>query len=428
MTPFLRIPGRGSRRSDHLNRLVVIAAVFGIGLGGWGLWLETEEYLDRAASREKITKACEGLVDPDRVLGLNGGTARARPGSEPDDSMFDLDDPDALAMMPTGCLIYRVGDPGTSYEHFKLSVWPTPSDRFAQIVDGWDDPFSERMSARTGGLTREADTSAPYPLGDGRLGVYYDDFVIVKALCSDKPGDKTSLNVMTVARYSETEPVTDADRHTLAELARTAAERAAAKVGCAATLPALPAELPTPTERLVNAESAKGSCGWYADFVAERDRVRLPDRALTAPVGARALEESCLLAVSDKEVSRIWSGLTEDEIGSSSLRDVLRTAPWWLRTESYFGDEAHEVKAQDFGSEQRPIDHGTAGADKDAKVWWASSLCDGQPAVHTLSVEYPYEKYIRQLLQPLFRAYVTDVAARRGCRDVKLPAASTFTS
>ncbi|MFF3336222.1 hypothetical protein ACFYWX_43040 [Streptomyces sp. NPDC002888] len=424
--PFLRIPGRGTRRSDQLNRLVVIAAVFGIGLGGWGLWLETDEHLDRAASREKITKACDGLVDPDQVLGLNGGTARARPGSEPNDSMFDLDNPNALATMPTKCLIYRVGDPGTSYEHFLLSVWPTPSDEFAQIVDGWDDPFSHRMTDRTGDVTREADTSAPYPLGDGRLGVYYDNFVLVKAVCSDRPSGKTSINAMTVARYSPATRVTDTDRHTLAELARTAAERAAAKVGCKADLPALPAELPTASRALVNAQSAKGSCGWYADFVAHNGRGRLPDRALTAPVATHSPEESCLLAVSDEGVSRIWSGLTEKETGSTSLRDVQRYAPWWLRTESYFGDEASEVKTQRFGRDQTSIDPAKAGFADGANVWWAVSTCDGQPAVHTLSVEYPYEKHIRQQLQPLFRAYVTAVTARRGCTDVRFPPGSTF--
>jgi hypothetical protein len=424
--PLLRIPGRGSRRSDHLNRLVVIAAVFGIGLGGWGLWLETDEHLDRAASREKITTACDGLVDPDQVLGLNGGTARARPGSEPNDSMFDLDNPNALATMPTRCLIHRVGDSGTSYEHFLLSVWPTPSDEFAQVVNGWDEPFSERFVDRKGDLTREADTTAPYPIGDGSLGVYYDDFVMVKAPCSDTPGDKTSINVMTVARYSATTRVTDTDRHTLAELARTAAERTAAKVGCGTALPALPAELPTPSSRLVNTKSRNGSCGWYAGFVAEEGRGRLPDRALTAPLGTHTPQESCLLAVSDDGVRGIWSGLTKDEIGSRSMSDVLRLAPWWLRTDSFFGDEAREVKAQGVGTEQSPLDPGTAGVSQDANVWWASSTCDGRPAVHTLSVQYPYETYVRQRLEPLLRAYVTDVAARRGCTDLEFPSGSTF--
>ncbi len=409
----------------YLNVLMCLAVV-GMGVGGWGLWTAIDERLDRATSREKITKACDGLVDPDQVLGLNGGTARARPGSEPNDSMFDLDNPNALATMPTECVIYRVADSDRTYGHFLLSVWPTPSDEFAQIVSGQDDPFFERTIDRTGDLTREADTSAPHPLGDGRLGVYYDNVVLVKAVCSDKPSGKTSITAMTVARYHGTAQVTDADRHTLAELARTAAERAAAKVGCETTLPALPAELPTASSALVHAESAKGSCGWYADFIARKGRGRLPDRALTAPVASHSPEESCLLAVSDDGVRDIWSGLTSKERGRGSLQTVLGSSPWWLRAESYFGDEAGEVKAKGIGREQTPIDPTRAGFSDDANVWWAVSTCDGQPAVHALSVQYRYGKHIRQHLQPLFRTYVTDVTARRHCTDLRFPSDSTF--
>jgi hypothetical protein len=420
---FLRIPGRGGRLSDRLNRLVVITAVLGIGAGGWGLWLETEEHLDRAASREKITKACDGLVDPDPVLGLDGGTDRARPGSGGDDVMIDLDaleDPDALATLPQKCVIYRVGEPGTSYSHFQLSVWQTPSDEYAQIVDGWDDPF-ERWTHEANS-TREAADSAEYPLGDGRLGVYYDNAVAVKAVCANEPDDVTSLNAMTIAHYAEETEVTDADRRTLAALARTAAERLAARTGCTTELPALPAELPTPSKRLTAAASAKGTCAWYAEYIEDQGRGRLPDRALATPAGARAPEESCLLAVGDEEVDRIWSGLGEKEIGD---RDTPGT-PWWLRTESFFGDESGEVEAEGLGSDQTPLDPGTAGFDGTANVWWASSTCAREPAIHTLSVEYPYAKYIRPRLRALFKAYVDDVAARRGCTGVKFP--SDFTS
>ncbi|MFJ2233079.1 hypothetical protein [Streptomyces sp. NPDC087859] len=412
---FLRIPGRGGRLSDRLNRLVVITAVLGIGAGGWGLWLETEEHLDRAASREKITKACDGLVDPDPVLGLDGGTDRARPGSDEDDVMFDLADSDALGTLPQKCVIYRVGEPGTSYNHFQLSVWQTPSDEYAQIVDGWDDPF-ERWTHEADG-TREAATSAAYPLGDGRLGTYYDNAVAVKAVCANEPDHVTSLNAMTIAHYAEDTEVTDADRRTLAALARTAAERLAARTGCTTELPALPAELPTPSKRLTAAASARGTCAWYAAHIEDEGRGRLPDRALATPAGAHAPEESCLLAVADEEVDRIWSGLGDKEIGD---RDTPGT-PWWLRTESFFGDEAGEVEAEGLGTDQTPLAPGTAGFDDTASVWWASAICAGEPAIHTLTVPYPYERYIRPRLRALFKAYVDDVAARRGCTGVKFP-------
>ncbi|WP_052745245.1 hypothetical protein [Streptomyces sp. WM6386] len=398
---------------------MVITGVLGIGLGGWGLWLETDAYLDRADSRDKISRACDGLVDPDRVLGLDGGTDRALPGSGKGDVMFDLDLPAALATLPAKCRIYRVGDPGTSYEHFSLSVWATPSDEYAQVADGWVDPFQARIYDRVDDVTREADRSVSYPLGDGRLGVYTDVSVSVKAVCTNKPESKTSVNAMTVARYAlDDEPVTDADRRTLAELARTAAERAAAKTGCTTTLPALPSELPAPGRRLTDAGAAKGTCGWYAD----RRGGRLPDLALSAPTASHATEERCLLAVSEDARSRIWSGLSDKERGQSSRRHTA----WWLKTESYFGDEAGEVVAEGIGTTQRPLDPGTAGALPGAGVWWASSTCDGEPAVHTLTVEYPYQKFIRPHLRELFKAYVDDVATRRGCTGVKFP--TDFTS
>ncbi|AVH57842.1 MULTISPECIES: hypothetical protein, partial [Streptomyces] len=400
--------------------------MLGLGAGGWGLWLETEEHLDRAASRERITRACDGLVDPDKVLGLNGGAVRARPGSGDEDGMSDLDAPEALATLPTECEIYRVGDPGTSYNHFLLSVWQNPSDDLANLVSGWDDPFWTRMYERADDLTLVADDAAPHPLGDGRLGSYYDHSVIVKAVCTDAEGDTTSVNAQTVAKYFEDTEVTDADRRTLAELARTAAERAAAKLGCTTTLPVPQEELPTPRKRVADAESAGGSCGWYAELIKADGRGRLPDRALAAPVGAHSHEESCLLAMSEKGVRALWPDLTEDEVHSAELRDVLHVAPWWLRTTSYFGDEAAEVKAESHGTGQTALTPGTAGRSRDANVWWASSTCAGQPALHTLSIDYPYDDIVKERLQSLFKAYVADVAARRDCTDVKFPATSTF--
>ncbi|WP_329337383.1 hypothetical protein OG866_23060 [Streptomyces sp. NBC_00663] len=419
---YWRIPGRGGRLSDRLNQLVVITAVFGIGAGGCGLWLETDEALDRAGSREKITRACAGLVDPDRVLGLNGGIDRARPGGDADDVMFDFDAVSTpLATMPTECVIYRVGDPGTSYDHFALSVWATPSDDYAQVVDGWDDPFDARARDGSDDVTREASRSPAYPLGDGRLGTYGDRSVSVKARCADEPEDKTSIDVQATALYADDEtPLSDADRRTLAELARTAAERAAAKTGCTTELPALPAELPSPSAKLTAAGTAKGTCAWYAG----RLDSRLPDRALDAPTGARVFEESCLLAVSEKEAGEIWSALSDKERGDSSEPYT----PWWLKTESFFGDEAGEAVAEGVGTDQRRLDPGTAGVDTEANVWWASSTCAGEPALHTLSVPYPYEKYIRPHLRELFQAYVDDVAARRDCTGLKFPGATDFSS
>lgn len=61
-------------------------------------------------------------------------------------------------------------------------------------------------------------------------------------------------------------------------------------------------------------------------------------------------------------------------------------------------------------------------------IWWASSVCDGKPAIHTLSLgNRSYGKHAARHFEPVFRAYVEDVTRRRGCTDVRLPDADAFT-
>jgi hypothetical protein len=39
---------------------------------------------------------------------------------------------------------------------------------------------------------------------------------------------------------------------------------------------------------------------------------------------------------------------------------------------------------------------------------------------------YPYERIVSRQMRDMLRAYVADVAKRRGCTDAKLPPASAF--
>lgn len=57
-------------------------------------------------------------------------------------------------------------------------------------------------------------------------------------------------------------------------------------------------------------------------------------------------------------------------------------------------------------------------------VRWASSVCGGRPAVHLMQVSFPYDDLLRDRLESLFRAYVEDATARRGCTGVTFPKAS----
>lgn len=67
---------------------------------------------------------------------------------------------------------------------------------------------------------------------------------------------------------------------------------------------------------------------------------------------------------------------------------------------------------------------GTAGGG--FSTWWASSVCAGEPAIHTLRVDGGYEPLVRDRLRALFRAYVVDVVERRGCTDLVFPGKSDF--
>lgn len=434
MTPFSRLlpPDRGSRPRNLFNQLVALTAVFGIGAGGWGLWLEKAEHDDRRLSRQRIRQACAGLVDPDRVLDLNGGTPRAIVGGGANDS-FTPESLDAPENLPARCVIYRVGAPGTSYAHFTLSVHTNPSTHAANVVGDTVHPFENRADDNATDLTRQADHSPDYPLDypaedDGRLGHYNDDSATFKVRCKRSATAKknvTSVNVVTEAPYDD---VSFTDRLTLIELASAAAYKAADRVGCTPTktYPSSYARLWIPDPELKDAYEAEGSCRWYAVFLGlEGDLGRLPDRALGARnPGEHTFKETCLLAASPAQVRRVWPELPKQRI--LTLDAVLDHSPWYLQTDSFFGDEAREVQAQAFGGDRTDLRPGTAGRAELAPVWWASSTCDGEPAVHTLTVSGSYEKAIAPRLRPLFQAYVDHITAARDCTEIEFPPSSAF--
>ncbi|WP_055717381.1 hypothetical protein [Streptomyces torulosus] len=409
---------------------MALTAVAGLALSGWAVWLEAEEHRDRQASRARITDACAGLVDPDRVLGLHGGTTRAVQGSDATE-WFTKD------TTPGRCVIYRVGEPGTTYGHFRMEVWTNPAEWVTNVVGAAVHPFEQRSRrasdpAASGpvDVTRRADHSPDYPLDnpgedDGRLGHYDDDSVTFKVTCEKPKNDITSVNVRTQADY---EDVSFQDRLTLIELAADAAHKAADHFRCTPEqrLPVTFARLWIPDTELKAAASAEGSCRWYADFLrAEGDDVRLPDRALASPAGEHSFKETCLLATSPTRVKRAWPTLSEERV--PDLDEVLHTSPWHLQTDSFYGDEAREVTPTAFGDRGSRIRPGTAG-EFSGSVRWASSTCAGEPAVHTLSVSTSYADVAGPRLRALFRAYVDRVTAARDCEDITFPTPSDLPS
>ncbi|MFJ8189646.1 hypothetical protein ACIQ8D_07650 [Streptomyces sp. NPDC096094] len=58
--------------------------------------------------------------------------------------------------------------------------------------------------------------------------------------------------------------------------------------------------------------------------------------------------------------------------------------------------------------------------------WWASSVCDGKPQIHTMTVSLGYDSIMIPRMEQVFRAYADDVTDRRHCADLVFPESSTF--
>ncbi|MFF9275420.1 hypothetical protein [Streptomyces griseosporeus] len=394
----------------------------GIGLSLYAGWLTVDDARDRASSEREISTACDRLVSPAEVMDLRGGMIRATA------STYDADRIDTHKLS-SSCTIYKVPGPGQTVGLFTLSVrGSSASEPLNKIYnDILGDPFYDLDA---GGRNAKRDITAvadrrpePQPLGVGTLGWYNNWYTMVRAECG--PGSRATaprlLHVMARADY---EDVSAADRRRLARIARSATERLASRIGCRTRLPALPdGSLPEAPSALRPARAAGGSCGWFARRFAGRAQVQgkpLPDRVLEVPTRSANPVEGCLLAVSPEPMRQAISRLPEKK------RELVRSdlTHWWVRTVSYFGSEAAAVGFRDLGKDQF-IKPGTVGHNR--TLWWASSVCAGQPAVHTVFSDFTYADSLDpQTRSDLFHAYVDDITKRRGCTHVKYPAMKDF--
>ncbi|MFD3475977.1 hypothetical protein [Streptomyces sp. NPDC058695] len=397
------------------RRLWQTMAVGGIGLSLYAGLLTVDDVRDRASSERDIAAACDHLVSGEQVMDLQGGMVRAK-SSGYDEYRLDARD------LPSACTIDKVGGSHRTTDLFRLIVESSDSEPVNMIGDRGS-PFStfdgyQPKDDVTAVADREPEA---WPLGDGTLGSYMNFRTTIRAECGPGSGKAAPrlLNVTAVARYPE---VSAEDLRRLAHIAREATQQLTLRIGCRTQLPALPERMTAVPSKLRPVASATGSCRWARQLVKEQRQGRLPDRALTIPAREANPAEGCLLAVSPGRVRAIADGLDPDQRDYAD--GALTQSPWWLRTVSYFGAEAESVGYDDIG-DTVILKPGTAGG-KDG-TWWASSICDGKPALHTISTDHIYDDILgHKTLSSLFRAYVDDITTRRGCTHVTYPAAKDF--
>lgn len=182
-------------RGRRLGTVGVLAVVAAAGVCGWFLY---DGNRTRADSRAEIRQACQGLVDPDRVMRLG----------RPSDKV----------------------DAGERGDHLCVL-------RRAVTFEGQEDMdayFSLTLTSSSGAVS-----------GDGRFEYDGGRNVAVTAKCA-RPVEGTGVTSVRATATSEYERTDFADPRELAALAREAALRAAARQGCETGLPEVPQDLKAP--------------------------------------------------------------------------------------------------------------------------------------------------------------------------------------
>ncbi|WP_234008095.1 hypothetical protein [Streptomyces sp. UNC401CLCol] len=394
--------------------LLCLAAVVALGWWGRETWLTVE-------ARQQIDDACGGLVPAERVLSLSpaGDTLTHRDSEE---GTIDLDDG-----LPQNCEIFST-EAGEAYGtnsgerwFFTGAMGVLPAG--PQVAD---DPLDVLLDPH-GGPTH------PYqPLGGGITGIVTDSGVVVELPCAEGEADGRPVTALwaraelmvTKPPFSENGQLTDHDRDVLAETAVTTANNLADRLGCADRLPDPPENIPALPEGPVPASRAEGTCAWYREGDFARS-VRFPDQVLQSRTDDRLWDERCVLVLGAERAAGLYNAEVENQ--SYLLRP---TAPgqWFVSLHTYSGERARNVLlTSTYGDEKpEPARPGGAGRSSEDPVWWASSVCAGQPQVHTMTLALGYDQVIPAEIKKVFRAYVTDVTERRGCTDVVLPKSSDF--
>lgn len=406
------LPDRGRWR-NAVNVLLCIAALGGIGLAGWSLYDSARTWQHRGESRTAIREACADLLDADAVMRLDGGRDWLVPSEVTRREHLDL------RQLPDECVLlspYEAYGKTRWTTYFGLKVHALPQQGL-HVLDTDDEPFRRPgPQAADKDVTDEVADPLPAPLGDGSGGSYSARTVSVTAVCARPVAGVSAYRASATARYGDP---TDRERRALAAMARRAAVTAAERNGCAATAPELPATLPAQGRTLGPAEQGAGSCAWYAAFLRGRqDRERLPDKALGAPVSEHGASESCVLALDTDTRTDIQARLMAEGVETGGPSDRW-TNPWWLRTFSYFGDDAAGITMEAGARKGAAIAPGQAG--REYRLLYAAATCQGRPAVLGMTVAFRYDGVLGPRFDEVFKAYATETVTRRGCTGLVLP-------
>ncbi|MER6345034.1 hypothetical protein ACWC10_06345 [Streptomyces sp. NPDC001595] len=394
-----------------MNVVLCLAAVAGTGFGGSVLW-------DEWRTHREVADGCAGLVAVDDVRDMDYAERDLRQSEQ-----LDLSD------LPSSCTLRNAGTGDRRYgiPLLRLRVDAGPERESANVVtrDGFERPERwQRMEVPAGG-------GVPALVGTGAT--------TVRLGCPDgtyQDGPVGTLEVTARAAYTglwsyEGRTPSEDERHRVASVAVRAANEAAGKLGCSARAAALPSRLPA-VPALGPAARATGTCAWYARLNSPAaERPWLPEQVMATAATDEAWRERCVLAMTTGRAQTLFDRSYDSDSSRASFRPGLEPQyDWWADVQTFYGQDTPDVYLTDVAlrdADDRPVAPGTAGrGDQDGTTWWATSVCDGRPAVHVLRAQYVYARAAAPHLEHLFRAYVQDVTTRRDCTGLKFPATADF--
>ncbi|MFE2047398.1 hypothetical protein ACFXAS_02670 [Streptomyces sp. NPDC059459] len=398
-----------------VNVLLCLAAVVAVGWSGHEIWRVWD-------ARRQIDEACDGLVPAGRVLALSpaGGTITHRDAEE---GVIDLG-----AGTAQDCEIFSTeagrkdGEERGGRWFFTGAVGVLPADR-PLVADG---PLEDLVDSGGG------PTHPDQPLGGGIAGRVTESDVVVQLPCAEGRLNGRPVEALwaraslqgPAPRFLDGGQLRADDRSVLAETAVLTANNLAGRLGCADRLPDPPEDIPALPEGPVPAARAGGTCAFYREGGFAR-RAELPDQVVESRTDDRLWDERCGLVLGEGRASALHLAEADDH---EYLVRPDSPGQWFVSLHTYAGEEAKNVllTSTSLREEPEPATPGRAGRSSEDPVWWASSVCDGRPQIHTMTLALGYHRLVAPQAEQVFRAYVDDVTARRHCTDLVLPAGSAF--